>query len=319
MKYIVSILVSLTLTCWFYDVEIVKAQSTISFQKDVENKLDPYLNKVGGSVSIDYINLKTHEQYAEKSNKPYLAASTIKLPLALYIMELADANRIDLQQELTYKADHYVGGSGIIQNQSIGSRFTISDLVEKAIKYSDNIAFAMLKERIGSQNFINYMQNLGATNSSPQAYSFTSSHDLAIYAEHVDNLSRSSDNGKRLKEFLEETIYNEALPNGVSDATVAHKVGMMPINLVSHDYGIINDQTPYVLAIMTYGFSYNESNKVIAKVSELIHTVHHAHNKESKKIILEKDAIFTAAFVISRPIYSKLLSFNKVEITTLVD
>ncbi|MGG0656055.1 serine hydrolase [Rummeliibacillus pycnus] len=257
----------------------VKA-SQQSFKESLSKDVEQYIKKTGGDIAIEYRDLSTGESFQRKSTKAHMGASTIKLPLAMYVMELADKKKINLKQKLTYKSYHYVGGSGVIQYQKVGTKYTIIDLVKKAMIYSDNIAFNMLKEKVGQTNFIKYMKSLGASYSSPRAYSNTSAHDLSIYARHLYKYSQESKNGKTIINYLQNTIYNEAIPKGIKGVKISHKVGMIPMYRVSHDYGIIYDQNPFVLVVMTKGFTYEKSNKVLADIASIVNK--HHKNKVKK-------------------------------------
>ena len=114
-------------------------------------------------LALYYQNLVTGQSYSYQSTNVFSAASTIKLPLVLYVYELAAQNKINLHEKLTYKSHHYYGGSGVIQNEQIGSQYTIKELVEKSVVYSDNIAFTMLREKVGQANFIQYANSIGGT------------------------------------------------------------------------------------------------------------------------------------------------------------
>lgn len=253
-----------------------------SFQASLSKDIEKYIKKSGGDIAIEYRDLTTKETYKRYSTRGYMAASTIKLPLAMYVMELADKKKINLDQKLTYKRYHYVGGSGVIQHQKVGTKYTINDLVKKAMIYSDNIAFNMLKERVGEKNYVSYMKKLGASYSTPNALRNTSVHDLTIFAQHLYAYSQQSKNGKTIINYLQHTIYNDAIPKGIKDSKVSHKVGMIPMYYVSHDYGIVYNQNPYILVVMTKGFSYAYSNKVIAGISSIVNK-HHQEKLPSSK------------------------------------
>ncbi|MGX9133295.1 serine hydrolase [Rummeliibacillus sp. JY-2-4R] len=259
-----------------------------SFNDSLSKELNNYIKKTGGDIAIEYNDLATNETFKMKSTKGYMAASTIKLPLALYVIELADKKKLNLSQKLTYKSYHYVGGSGVIQYQKVGTKYTIKDLVHKAMKYSDNIAFNMLKERVGETNFVKYMRNLGASNSTPNALRYTSTHDLVIYANRLYQYSKTSKNGKMIVDYLQHTIYNSAIPAGIKGGKISHKVGMMPIYKVSHDYGIVYGEDPYILAVMTKGFTYERSNHVIAGIASIVNK---HHQKKLKYIKTSKDTV----------------------------
>lgn len=242
----------------------------------VDEEVSRYIHSVGGQVSIHYEDLQTHDVYTYQTDTTYYAASTVKLPLMLFIMELAEQGKLDLQKKLTYESHHYVGGSGELQYAPVGTRYSIEQLIEQAIEKSDNVAFAILKEYIGEPAFAAYMKRLGATNHTTEAYSMVSTHDLNIYAKRLFELQRVSKYGKQLNDYMTHTIFNDALPKHLNELSVAHKVGMMPRDLVSHDYGIVydHDEHPYVLSIMTFGYSYEKSNEVIAKIAAILHQKH---------------------------------------------
>lgn len=267
------------------------AKST-DFQEELSKEINSYIKKSGGDIAIEYLDLTSHETYYRNNEKGYMAASTIKLPLIMYIVELVDQKRVDLNETLTYKQHHYRGGSGVIQNQKVGTKYTIDDLIQKAMIYSDNIAFELLKERVGQKYFVAYMKSLGAKYLSPNALSNTSAHDLTLYAKRLYTYSEKSDTAKNLVKTLQNTIYNETIPSGVKNIAVSHKVGMIPMYNISHDFGIVYDKNPYVLAVMTSKLSYEKSKKVIADLASIVHKHHKnkptcpSENTNSNEIVL---------------------------------
>ncbi|MBQ0141122.1 MAG: hypothetical protein KBT36_17810 [Kurthia sp.] len=58
---------------------------------------------------------------------------------------------------------------------------------------------------------------------------------------------------------------------------------------VSHDYGIVYDTDPYVLSIMTKGYSYDFSNKVIANISKIVKK---HHKGKVKYVKATSDVVF---------------------------
>ncbi|MBV7505704.1 class A beta-lactamase-related serine hydrolase [Bacillus sp. sid0103] len=246
------------------------------FTKKVSSELNKYIKKSGGRVTLQYQDLVTGEMFQIKGRTSNRAASTIKLPLALYIMEQAAKGKINLNQKLKYKSYHYYGGSGVIQNQKVGTYYTIRDLVKKAMIYSDNIAFIMLKERVGQSTFIKYMKSVGGQYAYPNGQNLTSANDLTIYAKRLYQFSNKSPLGKELVGYLKKTVYNTTIPRGIKGTVVAHKVGMIPNERIYNDAAIVYDTNPYVLAIMTKGISYEKSQKVIAGVAWIVNKHHKA-------------------------------------------
>jgi hypothetical protein len=257
----------------------VKAEHTQEFN-NLRADLAEYIKPYQGKVTLRYKNLVTNESYSLNSETQVPAASTIKLPLAIYIMKLADEGKLDLNEPLTYQSRHYSGGSGVIQNDKVGTIYTIGELVEKAMIYSDNIAFIMLKERVGPNQFVAYLKSLGAVNAYPGGRNLTSADDLTLYTGELYRYSNHSVNGKKLIEYLEHTVYNTTIPNGIKDVPVAHKVGMIPMNLIYNDAAIVFASEPYTLAITTRGIAYEKSQEVIAEIASIVNNQHQLIAKE---------------------------------------
>ncbi|WP_052342561.1 serine hydrolase [Bacillus sp. EB01] len=260
-----------------------------NFLDKLAPELNRYIKTAGGTISLQYQDLVTGDYYVLRNTTAGKAASTIKLPLAIYVMELASKGKLDLEQKLTYKSHHYNGGSGVIQYDKVGTKYTIRDLVKKSMVHSDNIAFVMLRERVGKSNFIAYMKSLGAQYAYPNGQNMTSPRDLIIYAKKLYSFSKTSPLGKELDGYLRKTVYNTTIPKGIPGVPIAHKVGMIPNSLIYNDVAVVYDKTPYVLAIMTKNISYEKSQKVIAGIASIIHKHHKA--KEAAGYMRTKVAV----------------------------
>lgn len=260
-------------------------QLTAGLEKEIQQYIKPWK----GNITIHYQNLLSNAGYSLNSKAQVRAASTIKLPLALYIMKLAENGKINLREKLTYKRHHYYGGSGIIQKDKVGTQYTIEELVQKSMVYSDNIAFIMLKERVGQSSFVQFMKNLGATYTYPNGKNHTSAFDLHLYAKELYQFSLKSSLGKKLIHDLQNTIYNTTIPKGIRNAAVAHKVGMIPMDQIYNDIAVVFDQKPYTLAVTTKDLPYEQSQKVIANIASIVHKHHQNQNITISSI--KKDAM----------------------------
>ncbi|ETI68964.1 serine hydrolase [Neobacillus vireti] len=165
MKIVKSFILVFLLFLVFEQAKEASAASvskTNQFRNDLSVDLNQYIKEAGGTITLQYQDLTTGETFDINDKTAGRAASTIKLPLALAVMELASNGKLDLNEKLVYQQRHYFGGSGVIQYERVGTSYSIRDLVRKAMIHSDNIAFIMLKERVGANQFISYMKSLGA-------------------------------------------------------------------------------------------------------------------------------------------------------------
>ncbi len=280
-----------------------------NFSTKLSTELKNYIKKSGGTVTLQYKDLTTGVVFQINGKTSGRAASTIKLPLAIYIMEQASQGKIDLNKKLKYKSYHYYGGSGIIQKKKVGTSFTIRELVKYAMIYSDNIAFIMLKEYVGQDKFIKYMKSLGGQYAYPNGSNLTSANDLTIYANKLYQFSAKSSYGKELVGYLKKTVYNTTIPRGIKGVSIAHKVGMIPADRIYNDVAIVYDKKPFVLAIMTKNISYEKSQKVIADLAGIVYKHHKA--RPAAKTTAPKETTQSPTTVEVKNGYEKVYSGGK--------
>ena len=135
------------------------------FSDELKAKEDEIIKLYSGvNANFMYTDLESDYSFGKGEGSELYAASVTKLPAVLYAYKLADEGKLDLNKELTYLAQYKAGGSGIIQNDSVGSKYKLSTILEYTIKYSDNIGYAMLLDELGGRNKVkNYWENLGVT------------------------------------------------------------------------------------------------------------------------------------------------------------
>ncbi|MGO1542145.1 MAG: serine hydrolase [Luteimonas sp.] len=76
-------------------------------------------------------------------------SSTIKVPVAIAVLEQVDAGRLSLDQELELRESDFVDGAGDMLGREPGERFSIATLLEKSLRDSDSTATDMLIRQIG--------------------------------------------------------------------------------------------------------------------------------------------------------------------------
>lgn len=76
-------------------------------------------------------------------------SSTIKVPVAIAVLERVDAGELALDQELVLSETDYVDGAGDLLMQDPGTRYSIATLLEKSLQNSDSTATDMLIRLLG--------------------------------------------------------------------------------------------------------------------------------------------------------------------------
>ncbi|WP_244243981.1 serine hydrolase [Marilutibacter alkalisoli] len=82
-------------------------------------------------------------------DRRWYLSSTIKVPVAIAVLERVDAGDLALDEELVLSETDYVDGAGDLLMQDPGTRYSIATLLEKSLQDSDSTATDMLIRLIG--------------------------------------------------------------------------------------------------------------------------------------------------------------------------
>ncbi len=203
--------------------EVLKEED---FSDELNAKKDEIIGLYSGvNADFMYTDLESDYSFGEGEDSEIYAASVTKLPAVLYAYKLADDGKLDLNKELTYLAKYSAGGSGIIQNDSVGTKYKLSTVLEYTIRYSDNIGYAMLLDELGGRNKVKeYWESLGyeihySDNFGNLSPALGNGYIKEVYKYYLTG----KDNAKKLVEDMENSDNSEYVKSG--DVIVAHKYG----------------------------------------------------------------------------------------------
>ncbi|RHH67269.1 MULTISPECIES: serine hydrolase [Vagococcus] len=247
----------------------VKKLKPKALTKHLNQAIDTFLAENGGDVSV-YLETVNHDySYSYDGDKVRRTASSIKLPFIAYLMTLADEGKVDLNTKLTYTANFKIDGTGIIQFEPIGTQYTIKQLAELVVRYSDNVAYLMLLNYIGEPNFVQFLAELDPQ--SPNNRVFSTPRILTKAMEYVYEEKDSNKNMKLLYEWIQNSTFDDGVDVGLPGVDVAHKTGWMPMYTVSNDIALVKDKKqPYFITIMTSGYDSSYSEQSISDLSAII-------------------------------------------------
>lgn len=258
---------------------------TIEMNTKIE-ALNTYI-KENYKTSILYEDLNLGYTYKYNAEEVYYAASTIKSLVALYMYREADAERLSLDDTITYTRKYKVEASKGMNNHKYGDKVTLRDLVKYSVIYSDNSAHQMLVDYIGRDKLIEYGTFLGAKHTlyGGDNFGHIDVNDAIIYMKAVYNfINKGSSLSLELKSFFIAAEQNDlALPDLNIEA--AHKYGSYSVYY--HDIGIVYDKNPYVIAILTTEGKGDYESKV-KDINRHVYTLHQAFYENREKICKEK-------------------------------
>lgn len=220
-----------------------------SWSKAQEQQIAAMLEEYGGTVAVLYEDLSSGYVYSYNADTVFSAASLIKAPYCMYVLQLASEGKCDLTQQVTYTEKIKSDGTGIIKNEEFGTSFTVQQLLEYAIRYSDNAALRMLRSVYPVEGFKEFAASIGIENVNAIANATSAkitAKDAATYMRAIDTFIRENEvYGQLLRKYM-TTTRNPML---TSSYDVIRKYGWA--EEAFHDMAIVDAPQPYILVFLT--------------------------------------------------------------------
>ncbi len=243
-------------------------------------------------VSLYYLDIENGYRYSYNSDTVMYSASCVKLPYALGILQAASEDKakhedepdyvpMGLDEIFTYTSDKKEEGTGIIKNDPDGTEYTYLQLIDYAVRYSDNVAFKALRDKYGytyinsyvSKNSIKSMQRYGI-------WKLNAIDGADVMYDVYEFITKDEYYGKFLEEALLNGSHKVMTVYGVYPKKAAHKYGWDDDSY--HDMTIVYGDKPYIIVFMSdlhQGGS--EVNTYIQTVTKKINMLHDNFYKSS--------------------------------------
>jgi beta-lactamase class A len=237
--------------------DVALAQEMTRLQAEIEQlgALTPGLTQ-----SVFMVDLDTGDYVDVAGSQTMAAASTIKVPILVAFLQEVDAGNIALNQGMVMQEEQMAGGSGTMQNQAVGTRYTALEVASQMIVTSDNTATNMVIDALGGMEALNQrfqawgLESTVLRNPLPDldGTNTTSTRDLALLMALVDQggllSSRSRD---RMFSIMQRTANRSLIPFGINDdSLLANKTGNL--DEVLGDVALIDvpNGRRYVMAVL---------------------------------------------------------------------
>lgn len=245
-------------------------------ETELEESLQAYIAGRPGRWGYFLIDLSTGETAGENAQAMFPAASTIKLPLALYIMDEVAQGRARLDEPIAYEASDWQDGAGyLVEELYPGKTMTVQSLMEAMIRYSDNVAKNMLMRRFDQEGLFTWIRAQGGQvemqDDGDGGLIYTNAETLARMMDllYTDQAFQNAEMRQMLLTYLQTTVYDDRSTAGVPDGvTVAHKVGNLP--------GVVNDialvwapSGPFILSALSEGVLDEQGNETIQTLTAM--------------------------------------------------
>lgn len=255
---------------------------------ELSQRIYTNISNYGKSVSFYAVSLKDRFEFGYNPKDVYETASTIKAPYILYCIKEIEKGNGTFDELKVYEQRHFIYGSGIIQNTSFGSVYTLKQLIYYTINFSDNIAYNMLYDRFGIEGYNNMLEELGCKHyymDGRYIWGKADPESAALVWQEIYKYSKRSEYGKYYLNLLINALYNFIAP-GVPEYVTAHKSGW--IEEQSHDTGIVFGERPYTVVIMVENGGSWSGTYEIQLISSMVKEVMDQYDIYSRNMDLQK-------------------------------
>ncbi|MFH1427346.1 MAG: serine hydrolase, partial [Patescibacteria group bacterium] len=259
---------------------------------DIKKQIEDYINekiqtKKISNISVYYRNLNNGPWFGINEDSFFNPASLLKVPILIFYYKLAETQPDILLVKVIYQGEYEDKENLENDNNSLimGNQYTIEELINKMIVYSDNKSAYMLVKFL-LENVDQELQNK-ILNEIEKILpsSFLDNHDITAktYSSLFRILYNASYLNKEMSEkaleLLAEVYYDKGLVAKIPrEIKVSNKYGFMitngaKSNVQLHDCGIIYyPESPYILCIMTKGLEDRDQlESIIQDISEMVY------------------------------------------------
>jgi beta-lactamase class A len=267
------------------------AQKMQIMRDALRRQVNGYLDtKRADRISVFVRDLNSQRFAYVNETEEFYMASLLKVPLAIAYYRLAELTPDLLTQQVTYDGKINLYDLQEIkptQRLTVGTTYTIRDLIYRALAYSDNTAAELL-----SQNYVSYdyLQKILFTLGlqprtkdqkenivTPRLYGgiFRTLYNASFLSREYSN--------EILKALSESTFTQGATLGLPKDVSISHKFGERSIvdettktvtSRQLHDCGVAyaqNGAKPYSYCIMTEGKNFSDLESIIQNISLTIY------------------------------------------------
>lgn len=256
-----------------------KAKTTRDYDtiKQADAAIEEGIKKILGDDYIRagfiYYDLVNGSKIEMNPNRIFSAASTYKVGMVMATYENIRQGKLKLEDTVVYKSSMFQGGTGVLQaqtNTTLKEPVALADLIDLAIKHSDNIAAAMIASKYegGPVGVRKQVSALTGIDIDTKENKITPAIAFTLLKKLYDN--KDDELNAHLIDIMKQTDFHDRIDKYVPKDISAHKIG--DYDTFIHDIGIVFTDKPYIFVMYTNGVPY--AAEKIAQVSKLVYENH---------------------------------------------
>lgn len=210
----------------------------------------------------------------------YQPGSLFKVPVLITILKMNELHPGFLNRSFTYNQKYEVDKNVAYTDKSIqfGKSYTVRELLDYMIRYSDNNATVLLEKNMDIAIFTKLFEDMGLkTPNANDANYFISVKEYSYFMRAIYNAAYLNiEDSEYAAELLTHCAFKDGIVKGLPAGTiVAHKFGESGDASAKqlHESAIVylKDGSPYLLTIMTKGKDNQKLSQLIAEISQAVY------------------------------------------------
>lgn len=253
----------------------------ISFQKEVER----YVAEQIGSgrvwnLAVYYRDLLDGPWFGVNADATFNPASMMKVPVMIAWLKRAQRQPGVLLETMTFDEREYPAPpreEPAERTLSPGGRYTVEQLLQFMIGFSDNRAMWLLYRALTAEEVAGVLDSMDVANAADEGGNRISARGYSGFFRILFNAAYlDPPTSEQALELLALQRFPKGLAAGVPPGTpVAAKFGEWtaePGRVQLHEFGIVyHPDGPYILGVMTEGTDWGDQARILAEVSRLVY------------------------------------------------
>lgn len=269
------------------DVELPEGMTVgnehIPFSFKVESFVQTLIERGSArDIAVYYRDLHEGPWFSIDKGTEYNPASMMKVPLMISWLKRAETNPQVLKRAFLYDGKKDMSVMQNIQPErklTPGRRYTVEELLNFMIRYSDNNATAILYQEMDTKELIAVLDGMDVSNDPNEENNFITVYGYSGFFRILYNASfLNREMSEKALELLSHQDFTKGIAGGVPQGIVIaskfgeHAGGLNSEQKQLHEFGIVyHPEHPYILGVMTRGADFGRQAGIIRDISRMIY------------------------------------------------
>jgi beta-lactamase class A len=252
------------------------------YKTDIQSLIEKNKNQGNITTASVYIRefLKA-EWISINENEKYSPGSLLKIPELITFYKMNEDNPGVLNQKVLYAKPFVANKHATFLSKQIklGETYTIRELLEYMIVYSDNNATLLLNSIINQKAFKRTFTDIGLSEPDFNASQYPiTANDFSIFMKELFNASYlNKEDSEACLNLLSKSDFRDGMLSGLPEScATAHKFGEGGFDNApnfSESAIVYCGKRPYLVTIMTKGTDMKKLPKVVGEISKKVYDI----------------------------------------------